>query len=77
VAEFVAENPFSCTVVNTGEGGGDDGATTGLSAEETDNMKLLFQKYDKDGNGVMDAGELGEFIKSGKSCTRVLIISAT
>jgi len=27
-------------------------------------MKLLFQKYDKDGNGVMDAGELGEFIKT-------------
>jgi Ca2+-binding EF-hand superfamily protein len=26
-------------------------------------MKLLFQKYDTDGNGVMDASELGNFIK--------------
>jgi hypothetical protein len=33
-------------------------------------MKLLFQKYDKDGNGVMDAGELGEFIKTGEFVAR-------
>ena len=34
-----------------------------LSAEEIENMRQLFNAYDRDGNGIMDKMELGTFIR--------------
>lgn len=59
-----ARDWFKAKANITDEGGAEGSSGSGLSAEEKDNMKLLFQKYDADGNGVMDAGELGQFIKN-------------
>ena len=36
--------------------------TNNISEEDMENMRSLFAKYDSNGNGIMDAAELGQFI---------------
>ena len=38
-------------------------ASKELSAEDIENMRQLFNAYDRDGNGIMDKAELGTFIR--------------